>query len=285
MPMAAAIWSASRNDIEKYPADAFIRFFANHGLLELTDRPLWNTVKGGSREYVKRLVADTEFSRIILSAAARVERPARGGVQIVTEAGDRLGFDEVVLACHGDEALKLLADPSASEQRLLSTFKYSDNEAVLHEDTALMPQRRAAWSSWNYIERPQQEQTQIDRADRPLCVSYWMNRLQELPTQRDIIVTLNPTIVPDENKVFRRFHYTHPIFDNNTNVAQSLSIDLQGVNRTWFCGSYLGHGFHEDGIESGLWVAEQLGCTPGWTMETRFPRLPDSYTARAQIAA
>ena len=285
MPMAAAIWSASRKDIEKYPADAFIRFFANHGLLELTDRPLWNTVKGGSREYVKRLVADTEFSRIIQSAAVSLDRCSEGGVEIGAEDGERFRFDEAVLACHGDEALEIISQPSELERRLLGTFKYSDNEAVLHEDAALMPRRRAAWSSWNYIERTQQTPSALSQAEQPLCVSYWMNRLQDLPTSRDIIVTLNPTIEPRENKVLRRFQYSHPIFDNATNVAQALSIDIQGTDRVWYCGSYLGHGFHEDGIQSGLWVAEQLGCTPGWHIGSAYPRLPDSYLAKRRLAA
>ena len=284
MPMAAAIWSASREDIEKYPADAFIRFFANHGLLELGERPLWNTVKGGSREYVKRLVADTAYAGIVHHAAERLERTA-DGIRILCSDGESHQFDEAVLACHADEALSLLAQPSVNEQKVLGAFQYSHNEAVLHEDPALMPRRRAAWSSWNYIEKRPQATEETTEQNEPLCVSYWMNRLQALPTERDIIVTLNPNVEPDADKVLRRFQYTHPIFDQNTNTAQHASVDIQGKNRVWFCGSYLGHGFHEDGIQSGLWVAEQFNCAPAWQMASPFPRLPDSYHAKKRLAA
>ena len=284
LPMAAAIWSASRRNIEKYPADAFIRFFANHGLLELRERPRWHTVKGGSREYVRRLIADTESLQIVKRAAKNVERNANG-VVITDEDGERQPFDEVVLACHGDEALALLAHPNAAERRILSAFRYSDNEAVLHSDPTLMPQRRAAWSSWNYIQPVAATAEDNAYHERPLCVSYWMNQLQALPTHRDIIVTLNPVAEPAQNQVFRRFQYSHPIFDEYTRAAQIDSIDIQGTSRAWFCGSYFGHGFHEDGIESGLWVAAQLGCAPNWQLAMHHPRLPHSYRVAAKRAA
>ncbi|MGR8946934.1 MAG: NAD(P)/FAD-dependent oxidoreductase [Gammaproteobacteria bacterium] len=283
MPMAAAIWSASRNDIEKYPAAAFIRFFANHGLLELGERPMWHTVSGGSREYVKRLVADTDFERVSRLGAAAVRR-LPNGVEVRDSEGGTQHFDEVILACHGDEALQLLDSPSSLEEQILGAFRYSANEAVLHEDQKFMPRRRAAWSSWNYIEN-----TVVDdasqRAARPLCVSYWMNKLQALETNRDIIVTLNPTAEPTPAQVHGRFHYTHPIFDAQTTIAQQRSIGIQGSNKIWFCGSYLGHGFHEDGIESGLWVAEQLGCPQNWHIDTPYPRLPQQYLNETRKAA
>ena len=145
-----------------------------------------------------------------------------------------------------------------------------------------MPRRRAAWSSWNYIE---DKELPANKINRPLCVSYWMNKLQALDTSRDIIVTLNPTVAPNPSLVHGRFTYTHPIFDQNTDAAQRQSIEIQGLHRTWFCGSYLGHGFHEDGIESGLWVAEQLGCGQNWHLEAPYPRLPQQYLTEHQQAA
>ena len=280
MPMAAAIWSASRQEIEKYPAAAFIRFFANHGLLELGERPMWHTVRGGSREYVKRLVADSNYAAVSNVKVARVRRLPTG-IEVHDAEGNSAHCDEVVIACHGDEALSLLESPSANEQQILGAFRYSENEAVLHEDARLMPRRKAAWSSWNYIEH----HSDVDDSDRPLCVSYWMNKLQALDTDRDIIVTLNPTLAPDPGKVHGHFSYSHPIFDQHTDVAQQRSIEIQGSHRTWFCGSYLGHGFHEDGIESGLWVAEQLGCGQNWHRDAPFPRLPEQYLTALQQAA
>ena len=278
IPMAAAIWSTSLDDIRAYPADAFIRFFANHGLLELGERPLWHTVKGGSREYVKRLVADTRFKDSIKRAACEVRRESN---QVIVKdvSGQCAHFDEIILATHADEALGLLTDPSRMEREVLGKFKYSDNDAVLHEDTRLMPKRRAAWSSWNYL------QFDGEPANRPLCVSYWMNRLQGLKTDHDIMVTLNPAIEPASSKVHGRFNYTHPIFDEATSQSQLLSAEIQGANRTWFCGSYLGHGFHEDAVESGLWVADQHECPVNWHVDERFPRLPQSYSTVQRQAA
>ena len=226
MPMAAAIWSAPRQEIEKYPAAAFIRFFANHGLLELGERPLWHTVKGGSREYVKRLAADSDYAAVCNVSAIRIRRLPTG-VEVLDSAGNTQHFEEVVLACHGDEALALLDSPSAKEQQVLSAFRYSTNEAVLHEDAQLMPRRRAAWSSWNYIE---DKELPANKINRPLCVSYWMNKLQALDTSRDIIVTLNPMVAPNPSLVHGRFTYTHPIFDQNTDAAQRQSIEIQAAH-------------------------------------------------------
>lgn len=279
IPMAAAIWSTSLNDIRAYPADAFLRFFANHGLLELGERPLWHTVKGGSREYVKRLVADTRLQGSVKQAACEV---VRGGDQVSVKdlSGQSANYDEIVLATHADDALALLTDPSVLEREVLGKFRYSLNDAVLHEDARLMPKRRAAWSSWNYLQF-----SDTNAINRPLCVSYWMNRLQGFKIHRDIIVTLNPAIEPDSSKVHGRYHYSHPIFDHATSRAQTQSIEIQGTNRTWFCGSYLGHGFHEDGVEAGLWVAEQHGCPVSWGLDNPYPRLPHSYTLAQRKAA
>ncbi len=276
VPMAAAIWSASRADIRQYPADAFIRFFDNHGLLTLTQRPQWRTVSGGSREYVSRLLADVRLEARLAARVARLER-SDDGVRVIDAQGHAQRFDDVVVATHADEALALLGDAGADEREVLGAVHYSDNVAWLHEDPAHMPRRRAAWSSWNYM-----HDARLGEA-RPLSVSYWMNRLQPLATRRDLIVTLNPLSAP--RAVHGRFEYTHPIFNRETAAAQRRSLEVQGRRRTWFCGAWLGHGFHEDGLQSGLWVAEQLGAAVPWRDSAGFDRLPDGYGAERSRAA
>ena len=276
VPMAAAIWSASRADIRQYPADAFIRFFDNHGLLTLTQRPQWRTVTGGSREYVSRLLADAPLDARLAARVARLDRSG-DGVRVTDAQGHAQHFDDVVVATHADQALALLGDADADERAVLGAVHYSDNVAWLHEDPAHMPRRRAAWSSWNYI-----HDVRLGEA-RPLSVSYWMNRLQPLATQRDLIVTLNPLSAP--RAAHGRFEYTHPIFNRETATAQHRSLALQGRRRTWYCGAWLGHGFHEDGLQSGLWVAEQLGAVVPWRDAAGFDRLPDGYAAERSRAA
>ena len=276
MPMAAAIWSASRTDIERYPAHAFIRFFENHGLLSLNDRPQWQTVVGGSREYVKRLVNDREITlRTGTSIRSILRRP--GNISITDDAGYRTDFDEIVIATHADQALRLLADATENEQRILGQFRYSKNQAWLHEDTMFMPRRRRAWSSWNYL------QTSAD-PERPLTVSYWMNQLQPLATNRNLFVTLNPAAEPRSELVHGSYAYEHPIFTAQTDRAQREMISIQGSRNTWFCGAYLGHGFHEDGVQSGLWVADQL--LAGTLLDNpTYDRLPSSFRAATAAAA
>jgi len=277
VPMAAAIWSASRDDIRSHPAAAFIRFFDNHGLLRLSDRPQWRSVAGGSRAYVERLLADGRFELRTGAAVHTVGRHG-GSPWLATADGRRQRFDEVVLACHPDQALGLLADASGAERDVLGAFRYSRNEAWLHEDAAFMPRRRAAWSSWNYL------QPASLAASAPLCVTYWMNRLQALPTARQLFVTLNPPAAPAAAKVHRHAVYAHPVFTPETQAAQARLGGLQGVAGTWFCGAWCGHGFHEDGLQSGLWVAEQLGVQRPWQAHA-YDRLPASWPAVTADAA
>jgi uncharacterized protein len=250
-PMAAAIWSTPTADVGDYPAAAFVRFCENHGLLRLAGRPQWRTVIGGSREYVRRLSAP--FADRILTATPilRIERDL-AGVTLFDARGVARRFDQVVVAAHADRALAMLADPSEEERRLLGAFRYSCNEAVLHRDPGLMPRRRAAWASWNYLS---------DGAghDRRLSVTYWMNRLQPLGPAPELFVTLNPLRAIPEDRVFARLDYDHPMFDVATARAQPELWSLQGRRRTWFCGAHFGAGFHEDGLQAGLAVAEDLG--------------------------
>lgn len=251
-PMAAAIWSTPAMEVGRYPVAAFVRFCENHGLLRLTGRPVWRTVVGGSRNYVARLAAPFA-ERIRLSTPVVAIRRDGAGVEVTDAAGIARRYDRVVIATHGDRALAMLADADADERRLLSAFRYSKNEAVLHRDPRLMPERRRAWASWNYLS---------DGAghDRRLSVSYWMNRLQPLGAEApDLFVTLNPLREPRADLVHTRIAYEHPIFDVETFRAQKELWSLQGARDTWFCGAHFGAGFHEDGLQAGLAAAEEAG--------------------------
>jgi len=251
MPMGAAIWSSSVSQMLEFPTLAFLRFFNNHGLVQLQDRPQWRTVEGGSREYVKRLTA--EYADCIRSSnpVTRVERGEQ--ITVICEDGQHEQFDDVVFACHSDEALALLAEPSEQEQEILGAIRYQPNKAVLHTDTNLMPKAKRAWASWNYLG------TGADSRDQQLCVTYWMNLLQSLPTETPVLVTLNACKEIDPSKIIREFDYDHPWFDAAAIQNQPKLWNLQGQQNSWFCGAYFGSGFHEDGIQAGLAVAEKLG--------------------------
>ncbi len=262
-PMAAAIWSLPARQVADYPAQSFTRFCENHGLLKITGRPLWRTVVGGSREYVKKLIAPVQERLLLNSPVKRITRDPDG--VLVEWDGGAQRFDHVVIAAHADQALRLLGDPSEEEERLLSCFRYSRNETILHADPSLMPKLRSIWSSWNYL---------AAGPDAPLSVTYWMNRLQGLPESTPLFVTLNPAAPPREDLVYRRFIYEHPIFDLAAMDAQRELWSLQGVRRTWFCGAYFGSGFHEDGLQAGLAVAEQLGgVRRPWSVENESGRI------------
>jgi len=249
LPMAGAIWSAPPHILLEYPAASFIRFFENHGLLRLTNRPVWRTVVGGSKTYVTKL-AEKFRDRIRLNCAATAVERGQAGVEVRDVTGRVNRFDHVVIATHADQALALLADPSPREINLLEAFRYSRNRAVLHSDSAFMPRRRGAWSSWNYL-----GSTAGKRG--ALCVTYWMNALQGLGVTRDYFVTLNPTKEP--RSVHHTETYEHPIFDVRALRAQVELSRTQGDRNTWFGGAHFGAGFHEDGLNSGLAVAEALG--------------------------
>ncbi|MBL8483953.1 MAG: FAD-dependent oxidoreductase [Rhodocyclaceae bacterium] len=270
-PMAAAIWSTPAAQIGRYPLAAFVRFCENHQLLKLGRREAWRTVTGGSREYVQRMTAAIRSSLRLGQPVVGVLREA-AGVKIATAAGvvpER--FDQVVIATHADQALQMLDQPTADEQRLLGAFGYSRNYAVLHQDATLMPQRRAVWSAWNYL-------ADRGRADS-LCVTYWMNRLQNLQSEKPLLVTLNPMREPRAGEVLYEKHYEHPLFDAAALAAQSQLWSLQGKRRSWFCGAYFGAGFHEDGLQAGLAVAEAIGgvrrpwSVPDESARIRLPEL------------
>ncbi|WP_258045616.1 NAD(P)/FAD-dependent oxidoreductase [Mesorhizobium sp. NBSH29] len=266
LPMGAAIWSTTGAQMRAYPLVAFVRFFASHGLLSLADRPAWRTVKGGSQEYVRRLAQDLADIRTGTQVASILRE--HGGVTVIDTQGNREFFTQIVLATHADQALKLLADPDAEEQALLSAFRYTDNEAVLHSDDRLMPKRRRVWSSWNYIGETS------DHESQPLCVTYWMNRLQNLDARYPLFVTLNPTRAVDEAKTIGRYNYTHPLFDVRALEAQRQLWRIQGRRNIFFCGAYFGFGFHEDGLQAGLAAAELLsGARRPWNVANESARI------------
>jgi predicted NAD/FAD-binding protein len=254
LPLGSSIWSASLRDMRAYPLEAFVRFFKNHGLLEAKqkNRPQWRTVSGGSREYVKRLTADYA-DRIRINCGVKAIRRFPQHVELTLDDGTVQTFDHVVVSAHSDQALAMLADPSANEKRLLGAIRYERNRAILHTDASLMPKRRKAWASWNYIS------DESDPENKLVCLTYWMNLLQNIDNKYPLFVTLNPHREPAKEKLIADFEYDHPIFDHAALDAQQQLWTLQGVNRTWYCGAYFGHGFHEDGLQAGLAVGEALG--------------------------
>jgi predicted NAD/FAD-binding protein len=255
LPMVACIWSSNLEGMLSYPAATMAGFLDNHGLLDLGDRPQWRTVRGGSREYVRRVGAGIDDVRLATPVRSVTREP--GSVLVDDAAGGRERFDHVVLATHADTSLAVLgADASAEERRLLGAFGYQRNVAVLHRDAALMPRRRRAWSSWNYLARTSPAGAQ------GVSLTYWMNLLQNLDTERPVFVTLNPIVEPRDQVA--SFVYHHPQYDRASVDAQAALPSVQGAQRTWFCGSYCGYGFHEDGLRAGLEVAASLGSPAPW---------------------
>jgi predicted NAD/FAD-binding protein len=275
MPLASAVWSGTRNDARAMPAAAFLRFLNNHGLIRVTDRPQWKTVDGGSRSYVSRAVK--EITRVHSSRPIRSVRRIAGGVDVIDAHGTVERYDQVVLATHADVSLRILGDQASDAERsILSAFRYGANEVVLHTDTTAMPRRRRLWSSWNAIERTE------DDGSRPVSVSYWMNRLQPLHTDTDVFVTLNPGNTINDAEVIDRWVTAHPQFDLGTDTAQRGVPTIQGADGVWFAGAYLGHGFHEDGLQSGLTVAAALGSPASWHDDI-VPRSPAAQHAAPRV--
>lgn len=261
LPMGAAIWSTSVDDMLSFPARSFVQFCRNHGLLLYTNRPQWRTVAGGSREYVARLSRDFR-DRVHLNEAVVACRRTPAGVFVRTEMGREERFDQLVLACHSNQALRILgSEASRLESEILGGLGYEDNHAVLHRDPSLMPRRKAAWASWNYLG------CDAEARSRKVSVTYWMNRLQNLETESPVFVSLNPHRRPDKDKVIASYTYAHPQFDWAALEAQRRLCEIQGWRGTWFCGAYCGYGFHEDGLEAGLAVAAELGAPVPWAEE------------------
>jgi predicted NAD/FAD-binding protein len=261
LPMAAAIWSCPTQAMLGYPLTTFVRFARNHGLLQVVDRPQWQTVKGGGREYVARIVAT--LSDVRLATPVKSVLRDADGVWLGLPGGDCERFDEVVLACHSDQALALLGTAAtAAERRILGAIRYQPNRAVLHTDARLLPRDERVWSAWNYMAGAR------SGGEQPVSVSYLINHLQPLPTQTPVIVSLNPHVEPDPAKVIGDWDYDHPLFDQAAIGAQAQLDAIQGVERLWFSGAWGGYGFHEDGLASALAVANRLGCRAPWQPAT-----------------
>lgn len=250
LPMAAAIWSCPIRQMLEFPLLGFIRFLHNHGLLQISNRPQWYTVSGGSRHYVEKIASqlrDVRLNTPVLSVSRHKLRSA-GKLELTSAQGTE-AFDHVVLACHSDQALRLLADPSPFEQRMLQGVRYQPNSAWLHTDIALMPKRRSAWAAWNYLSSGRSSGN-VD--DRLVSVTYWLNRLQPLPVSTPLLVSLNPLQRPAADQTLLQLAYEHPVFDQSAAAAVALLPQLQGQQNTWYAGAWLGYGFHEDGLKSGL---------------------------------
>ncbi|MGZ5237644.1 MAG: NAD(P)/FAD-dependent oxidoreductase, partial [Caldimonas sp.] len=239
----------------RFPVATLIRFCHNHGLLQVTGRPQWRTVRGGARTYVNRMVESIADARLN-TPVRQVRRTASGG-EVSTDSGSER-FDAVVLACHSDQSLALLADPSEAEREVLGAIRYHPNRAVLHTDTSVLPQRRRAWAAWNY-ERGEG----AGRESASVCLHYLINRLQPLPFAVPVIVSLNPLAEPAPGTVHGEFEYAHPVFDRAAIAAQARLPALQGRRDTWFCGAWTRYGFHEDGLASGLSVARRIVAEAG----------------------
>jgi predicted NAD/FAD-binding protein len=252
LPMAAAIWSCPMSTMAGFPVGSFARFFHNHGLLSLTDRPQWHTVRGGSREYVRRIAAQLDDVRpgTPVLAVRRLGAQGAAGVAISTASGTE-AFDQVVLACHSDQAMTLLTDLDPQERDILQAIPYQPNQAWLHTDAALMPRRRSAWAAWNYLSDGNPQAPKVS-------VTYWLNRLQPLPFRQPVLLSLNPLQAPADARVIARFEYEHPIFDQAAVAAQRRLRSIQGRRNTWFAGAWTAYGFHEDGLRSGLAVADDI---------------------------
>ncbi|WP_172953256.1 NAD(P)/FAD-dependent oxidoreductase [Vibrio fujianensis] len=253
LPMGAAIWSSSLADMRVFPLGFFLRFFLNHGLLEVANRPQWYVIQGGSRSYITPLTKGFQQQIRLNSPVTSVRRMDSGVELTVNDQVER--FDQVIFACHSDQALAMLADPTEKEQDILGAMTYQANEVILHTDTSLLPKRKAAWASWNYwLKGVQDQQTRLP------SLTYNMNILQHISSSSTFCVTLNSGQDIDPDKVLRRFIYHHPVFTTQGIAAQQRKSEVNGINHTWFCGAYWHNGFHEDGVKSGLDVVTQLNA-------------------------
>ncbi|GAB3484095.1 NAD(P)/FAD-dependent oxidoreductase [Marinomonas epiphytica] len=252
IPMGSAIWSSTQQEMLHFPLLFFVRFFKNHGLLSVNNRPQWRVIEGGSSSYIEPLIESFRNKIRLESKISKVDRHANG-VTLHFASGQQEQFDQVVFACHSNQAQALLGDISELEKAILGAIPYRVNEVVLHTDSQLLPKAKRAWSSWNYHLG--------SHLDKPATLSYNMNILQDLKSDNTYVVTLNNAEQIEPKSILRRFYYDHPVFTLEGMKAQQRWSEINGVNNTWFCGAYWRNGFHEDGCWSGIRVAEGLGCT------------------------
>ena len=250
LPMGAAIWSTSIKEMENVGVEFFVKFFFNHGLLDITNRPQWYVIPGGSREYIKPLIAGFA-DKIQLNTHIKSVTRDEQGATITFADGEQAVFDKVIFACHSDQALALLGDACEQESKVLGAIPYTENSVVLHTDVSLLPDRKAAWASWNYLLN--------NNTDKAAVVTYQMNILQGIDSDTQFCVTLNHLEGINQSKILREFTYHHPVFNQQSIAAQQLKNTVDGQNNTYFCGAYWYNGFHEDGVRSAVDVAKQLG--------------------------
>ncbi len=251
LPMGAAIWSSGLTEMPEFPLRFFLQFFKNHGLLNITDRPQWAVIKGGSRSYVEAMLQQQGSDGIRLNSPVREVRRFEDKVAITLVTGETQYFDQVIFACHSDQALKMLADASLAEQQVLGGIAYQENTVVLHTDSSILPKRHAAWASWNYL--------LDDSSKQKATLSYNMNILQSIESEHTFVVSLNAGDKIDPQKVLRTFNYAHPVYNHFTMLSQQRRHEINGQNRSYFCGAYWYNGFHEDGVRSAVDVAAMLG--------------------------
>jgi uncharacterized protein len=257
LPMAAAIWSCPMSTMARFPISSFVRFFHNHGLLQIRDRPQWKTCVDGSGHYVAAIESKLLARGHRIASHCPVKRVTRGDgwVEIESAHGSER-FDGVVFACHSDQALRALNAPCEDERELLSAIRYQKNIAYLHRDEGLMPRRKKAWAAWNYLS----QRDQGVAGEQEVCVTYWLNRLQPLKLKSDLFLTLNPIREPRETSVISTFEYQHPILDEQAVDSQGRLDQIQGKRQTWFAGAWCGYGFHEDGLKSGMEAAKLVSA-------------------------
>jgi predicted NAD/FAD-binding protein len=260
LAMGAAIWSCPVETVMTFPARTFLQFFNNHGLLSLNNRPQWYTVTGGSREYTARLTERFK-DKIKLDCGVEKVTPRDDKITVEDINGDTEIFDQVILACHADEALKMIDGPTRDGFSVLESFDYHDNEIVVHSDTSFMPREEKCWASWVYLSEDGEDKKQS------VSLSYWMNNLQGIDSAYPIIVTLNPGYRPQEDLILDEHTFSHPVFDLKAIKAQDKIKSIQGKNGLWFCGAYQRYGFHEDGLLSAVKVAKAMGVDISWSQE------------------
>tara|TARA_Y100000590_G_scaffold58537_1_gene61876 strand:- start:2496 stop:3737 length:1242 start_codon:yes stop_codon:yes gene_type:complete len=250
IPMVAAIWSMPLSSAQKMPMSLFLNFFKNHGLFKIKNRPQWYTVEGRSKTYVNKIlqsISGEYFKNYEIKKVFRNKNEAR---LFYGSSNEYFDYDHVIFATHANEALKLIENPTENEKKILKNFEYKKNTAFLHSDDRLMPKSKNAWSSWNSI---------MDSKDlNKNCVTYWLNKLQNIKTEKNYFLSLNPIFDIDKKKIIKKVEFTHPFYDIKTIKAQKHLSELQGVNNSWFCGSYFGYGFHEDGLNSAMDIVSKL---------------------------
>ena len=275
LPMGAAIWSCPVEIMSDFPAFSFLRFFANHGLIDLKDRPQWRSVVGGSREYIKQMMTTLESQIVIRGGADSIIR--NNDSVTISSNDENYQFDQVIFACHADQTLVLLDKPTELEHEILSNFEYQENKTYLHTDEKLMPKRKNAWCCWNYLSQNDFSAVH-ENEHKQVTATYWMNNLQKFEAEKNYLVTLNPYQRIEPSKVIKMMTYHHPIFNRDAIDAQPRLAELQGKNNSWFCGSYAGYGFHEDGLSASIKVCEQLGIVAPWNKHSDRSKTASSIT-------